>query len=280
MTDPQVAYETITPRRARLMLEHNERNRRIKPGSVTRYAQDMMEGRWQSNGAPIVFDSTGRLVDGQHRLHALIEADVSLRMLVVRGVAPDAQKTMDQAAPRTLADWLAFQGESNVHQLASVTMMDARWNDRAEPSPARAFSNYQQDKLTRSRCVAWFDAHREELREATRRGVTYSRRRGQLLSAGMMGVLWLNLHRLSPDDADLFFDQLSQGAGLSEGDAVLALRTQLIQLKSGRDHATALYKAALTIKAWNRFIQGEPVGVLRYKAGGAHRERFPQPLKP
>lgn len=279
--DPTVAYETITPKIAERMLAHNTRNRQLRPGRVERYADDMRRGRWQSNGATICLDADGRLVDGQHRLAAIMLAGVNVRMLVVRGVESESQKTMDQGAARSFADWLRFQGEKDTTLLASIAAADCRWNDRDKPSPARAFTNYQKDLLSRSRYADWFEAHRLELKDAKSKGMEYAKRSGGLLSRSMTGVLWLNLHRLSAPDADVFFTRLADGAGLKEDDPILALRNQLIRWKTASEVSVKpMLKAAAVIKTWNRFIQGEPAGRVTWRAGGAHREPYPVPVKP
>lgn len=80
--------EHITPVIAKKYLEANSDNpRRINQNVVAAYAQDMKAGKWFMNGEPIVFDEEGRLRNGQHRLTAIVKADVAVDILVVRGVA-------------------------------------------------------------------------------------------------------------------------------------------------------------------------------------------------
>ncbi|NUN01320.1 MAG: hypothetical protein HUU41_09415 [Bryobacteraceae bacterium] len=63
----------ITPELARQWLERNVRNRPISENTVIAYGLDMLEGRWQYDGAPIRFDTDGNLIDGQHRLSRLLK---------------------------------------------------------------------------------------------------------------------------------------------------------------------------------------------------------------
>ncbi|KAF7277615.1 hypothetical protein GWI33_002970, partial [Rhynchophorus ferrugineus] len=87
-TKPQIAaqVETITPDLARQYLAFNTHNRNVRSYRVKGYAADMRDGRWTLNGEAIKFSADGTLLDGQHRLQAVIEADVAVQMLVVRGV--------------------------------------------------------------------------------------------------------------------------------------------------------------------------------------------------
>jgi hypothetical protein len=66
----------VTPELAKQWLEANTHNRPLSEELVIAYMVDMLDGRWQYNGDAIRFDHTGRLIDGQHRLHACIEAGV------------------------------------------------------------------------------------------------------------------------------------------------------------------------------------------------------------
>jgi hypothetical protein len=121
--DPTVAWETWTPAQAESALMKNEVNRHIRESKVEQYCRDMLSGKWTATGDPIKFDAEGKLVDGQHRLHAQIKADVKMRWLVVREVPPEAQVNMDMNIPRSIGDILHFGGEKTAQLLTAVTRM-------------------------------------------------------------------------------------------------------------------------------------------------------------
>lgn len=82
--------EDITPAIAKEYLKFNTDNYRkmthMSRRVIKRYADDMVNGRWELNGVPICFGKNGVLKDGQHRLAAIIMANVTVKMAVVRGV--------------------------------------------------------------------------------------------------------------------------------------------------------------------------------------------------
>ena len=78
--------ENIGPDGAKKFLDRMIYNRNVSPSRVTAYAVDMRSGSWDLNGQAIVLDENGLLLDGQHRLLAIIESGVTLPMLVVRGM--------------------------------------------------------------------------------------------------------------------------------------------------------------------------------------------------
>lgn len=96
--------ETIDPSLAKLLLEANVRNRPVSWPHVRRIARDMETGNWRLTHQGIALDRDGRLVDGQHRLHAIVESKTTQRMVVTYNVEPDSFHSIDVAIqPRSIA---------------------------------------------------------------------------------------------------------------------------------------------------------------------------------
>ena len=108
-------------------LEHQKRNRPLKQSKVKHLAKIIQAGKWVLNGESIVLDQDGILIDGQHRLAALIHAVDKLKMdrektvidaVVVNGVSSDAFHTIDQGEKRSLSDVVAISDYSFAPDLA------------------------------------------------------------------------------------------------------------------------------------------------------------------
>lgn len=83
----EARVELITPNDARRYLAKNVNNyRTVNRHKVNLYARDMKSGNWQENGEAIKFNNRGELVDGQHRLEAIIASDTDIHSLVIRGI--------------------------------------------------------------------------------------------------------------------------------------------------------------------------------------------------
>ena len=91
----QARIETITPEKASGYLKKNKNNRAVSAPLVSRMAREMREGLWAENGETIVFNGDGRLLDGQHRLMAVVESGETIRSLVVTRVPATAFQTID-----------------------------------------------------------------------------------------------------------------------------------------------------------------------------------------
>lgn len=101
-----VAVMTITPQMAIELLRHNTGNRAIRARAVNQYAEDLRRGNWRLTHQGVAISPSGRLLDGQHRLSAIIEAGIAAEMVVARNVAEESYIMMDRGKPRLLADAL------------------------------------------------------------------------------------------------------------------------------------------------------------------------------
>ena len=72
----------VTPEIAAQMLAKNVGNRAIRNHVVKQYAQQMREGQWRQTHEPIAVDATGNVVDGQHRLAAIVQSGASISFWV------------------------------------------------------------------------------------------------------------------------------------------------------------------------------------------------------
>ena len=87
--------EEIDPNLAEMLLTGNIRNRDVSSVQVDTFAREMLEGRWLLSHQGIAVDNECRLVDGQHRLHAIIKSGTTQRMPVTYNVDPDAYRVVD-----------------------------------------------------------------------------------------------------------------------------------------------------------------------------------------
>jgi hypothetical protein len=97
---------TITPEMASQMLCHNTGNREVRDSIVAKYMRIIARGEWKLTHQGIAFDVDGKLVDGQHRLMAIVRTETAVQMMVTRGVDPETFGVLDQGARRTAADIL------------------------------------------------------------------------------------------------------------------------------------------------------------------------------
>ena len=123
-TKPHVVFMQITPTMAENWLENaNVSNRKISDAHVDRLARDMKEGRWVQTHEGIAFDHHGILLDGQHRLWAIIEADRTVAMNVWFNLSPQARMAIDSGKSRSMVDVLRLgSGDSQINKNEVATL--------------------------------------------------------------------------------------------------------------------------------------------------------------
>ena len=124
--EPYNQVMEITPIIATQWLENNEGNRRLNWNYIAQLARDMKAGCFVCTHQGIAFDNQGRLIDGQHRLWAIVEAGVLARMRVFFNEPPDNLHLIDGACPRQKADRMTIAqtlGTVRSNELATLRAM-------------------------------------------------------------------------------------------------------------------------------------------------------------
>lgn len=116
--------EQIHPAQAQKYLEHNLNNRRLREGAVRRFAREMECGRWYLHHQGIAFNDAGQLIDGQHRLKAIILSGKTIEMNVTRGIRDNgtvAAHFIDIGNVRSIGDQLSITtGMKNANNIVAA----------------------------------------------------------------------------------------------------------------------------------------------------------------
>jgi hypothetical protein len=96
----------FNPNSAAQLLATNQQQRRLRPGWVAYLAAQAKRGQLHKTTDAIGVDDHGLLQNGQHRLNAIIMADVTVELLYVEGLTKEAFIVTDIGAKRTAADTL------------------------------------------------------------------------------------------------------------------------------------------------------------------------------
>tara|TARA_R110002020_G_scaffold93000_1_gene224609 strand:- start:626 stop:1534 length:909 start_codon:yes stop_codon:yes gene_type:complete len=106
MTLPTAQYKEITPEIATEMLAKNKRNyRKLSKTKVEVLARELRANQWLPTTQGVGFDTDDKLIDGQHRLSAIISTNITVpSMLVCYGLKPLAAEKIDVGNKRTFAD--------------------------------------------------------------------------------------------------------------------------------------------------------------------------------
>jgi hypothetical protein len=130
--------ETITPERAAALLEKNHDGQRaLSTTRVLAFAEDMRCGRWRLTHQGICLDVDGNLVDGQHRMWAIVEAGVPVRMVVTRSRVAQITDPIDRHGVRNVA-FLVSMRPRTVAAYNGLRMLEAGRTDGRVFTPGAA----------------------------------------------------------------------------------------------------------------------------------------------
>lgn len=237
-TGPHTALEVITPEIAKFWLNSNvENNRKISRCRVDQLVQDIKAGRWHITGQPIII-SNNRLIDGQHRLTAVVQANMPITTLVVYGVEESAFEFIDIGKPRSLNDTLRWRGHKNVVRIGSIVRLVMQYRNGMKRT--HVGSDQIADEVDRQ--LAIYEPASLFADRANGEGFLSS-------AAGCMYVLLRDF--LEHDAAMHFLDPAITGSNLSQKDPRLSLHKYLLTShKQQEAHLSAW------IKAWNAYSTG------------------------
>lgn len=270
--------EDVTPERAAAWLELNaELNRSPRVAKIQQYAHDMRTGNWEVNGETVKFDRDGNLVDGQHRLAAVVESGVTVRMAVARGLAPESLKTIDTGISRRFADVLKIHGHGKDGNIVGTTVRRVwLWDNGARANATGG--NRGSQNPTNADLLKLYESDVAGFRMAGKRGRdVYEAAR--LLSTGTAGTAFYLLARVNYDDTNRFFDRFITGANLGTDHPILTLRQRLLRARTDpAGRLTEPERLALIIRAWNGYRTETPMSKLMLThSGPLTNQNFPEP---
>lgn len=260
----------VGPAMAKRLLKRNGENRPIRKRFVNTLSRAMKAGQWVLNGESIIVSKRGRLLDGQHRLRAVIDSDKTVPMLVVEvgGDEDRVFKTIDTGNRRSFGDYLALHDVRYFNTVASALLMLRRYQQgmflqRVAYSHTDLYKLYQEE-IGISNSVEWVRGSEQfELKV--------------IGPASLLSFLHYLFGRLDPEKRDLFFGQLAQLAlRQPPEDVVTTLRRKLLIEKNSNRRISRAECAALIIKSWNAFVTGRTITNLRW----GRTEAFPLAISP
>lgn len=254
----------ITPDVATKLLAMNTRNRPLNKGQVGKISDAILRGDWRLNGDAIRVSITGVLLDGQHRLHAILLSGKTVSSVIVYGLPDEVFDTIDtQRNSRTTGDILSLEGNPNANVLAAVASLCHKLNETGNPyDSGRRAPTAQQTKT--------FIAATPSLHESVSFG---TRNRTSFITQTMLAFCH---HKFSQSGAKNlaapFLESLITGASLAPSSVVLLLRNKLIENASAKAKEPPRAMCAMVFKAFRVYAEGRTLKLLRVNLSGDQQE--------
>jgi len=276
-----VGFETITPIEATAYLESMPGNRPLSNKQVEYLVQQANAGTFYPFVAPIHFDTQGRLRNGQHRMWMVIESDLSLEFLVVRNASEEEIDALDIGKRRSGGDVLSLDGHNNGAMLAGALQNLWMYEHNIVPGHSRTFFNTKNAPGMTNHMMREFMTLHPNMVDSVEflKGNPSVRLLGP---PSMLVFLHYAINRANPIQGPAFWTSIATQNFWGQNDPSFRIFDRLVRSKAKNERRDAKLTpsevAALTVKAWNAWVQGKEVRVLRWKAPGHKNlgEEFPR----
>lgn len=274
-TDPEVVWMTVSPGDAEQMLEANEANRNMRARVVNAYARDMLSDRWLTTGETIKIGKSGELLDGQHRLSAIIQSGKTQRMLIVRGLDPDTRAVIDTGAVRNGGDALrmAGMGGNNPYALAAAARLLVLWE--SERLTHMTSGTRADDRATHQEILEAV-TNRPDLIDAVHDATRDYQRIG--IPPGPQAMARTVLFDLDAKDAEIFFESLAGYATEGGNDPRATLLVTIRQMRELGQLRRPGESVGLIFTAWNAWRDKQKLSKMTTRDHKGRPLRIPLPV--
>ena len=235
-----VTHERVhmTPEMGRQLLAKYKNIREIQPDKVEQYTRIILAKQWLEVGA-ITFDENGNLINGFHRLHAIVMANVPVWLWIERGVPAQSVMVIDTGVIRRPMDMIRAMGEKD--------------RPRVRAALLRAFHDVMRELAPGQKPTT---ADTQYLYGLYRRGIDFTiacfpANRAKICNTGII-VAWGKAYLMLPDRGDdlmiaarKFFD-----CKFGPKDEALRLLYRFVASSKTRPQKDAYLRTANALQQW------------------------------
>lgn len=233
----------------------------------------MKNMRWALNGIPIIFDNNGHLIDGHHRLQAIIQAGVPVEMCVCRGVDSSCFPTIDIGLNRKFGQLLAMHGCKGYNNVASTVSVNMALIKYGRPSLNRGG---QSLKTTNPELYQEYLTDEEGYKDATIFGQSMYGKARMIRCSWISGLVYYLTHTGGYDTEYVrkFFDAACsiETSNISSADCL----SNYIIKNDRKNKKTIMnpdFLFAIIIKSWNAYVSGKIINRLSFNP---EKEDYPK----
>lgn len=253
--EPKFELVDVDPKLAARWLRSNVENRRVSRNNVRNYAAAMKRGEWIFNGETVKFDTDGNLLDGQHRLLAIVESNLTVPIGVFWKLPRDAFKTIDIGKKRTGGDMLSMYGIKNPNAVAAAARQIFFYG-----MPTWESKSSRWGAMTNTQMHETIDSHPDLVPTSERAMKEPLHTKMIPHSLNIFGYYMTS--RVDMQLASQFFTELASGRFADDSDAVYTFRERLIETNNEYDKPSPDVKLCWLIQCWNAFYQNKDVARL------------------
>lgn len=105
----------ISPKYAEELLKLNTNNRKVRQSKVDSLAESMKKGEWELSNDAITISEGNVLLNGQHRLLAVVKSGVPCNFILYTGAPDSSFGIMDTPSLRRVSDVISRMGGGKLY---------------------------------------------------------------------------------------------------------------------------------------------------------------------
>ena len=257
-TKPKFEVMDITPDMAKKILAHrNKNNRPIRYTHLEKLSEAIEKDEWKVTNQGIAFDADGNLIDGQHRLAAILQTRKTVKMMVATNMDAGIFDVVDTGSKRSTGDALDILGSEHGRTVSAALKIYICY----QKFPEKAWSGAAIQQPSTSDVIAIYKDRQDEI-EALLSVIKKKHRNFKCFSMSLGLVLSILLLDAGWSDMQIweFWDCVTLGANLPPDSVVLSFRNQLSDPHFRKRHyGTQRYMLNAFIKCFNSYITNESI---------------------
>jgi hypothetical protein len=251
------------------MLKGNIDNRAEAKSHVKFLAIQMLQGKWKFTGDPIKISKTGRVLDGQHRLMAIVQSETEHDFLICYDLDNEIFDVLDTGKNRSAANILSIKGFERYTAVAALSKMIIRYNRGYYSGLLGGSGGYSV--VTNQDVLAYAESN--DLMPYIRFGHVLNDK-CKILTGTQYAFFFYLFTNIDEQAANVFFEKFASGVNLTEKDPVLYLRNKLFEDLSANNKMNPRSKLGYVIKCWNLYRKNEECSFIRFNI----KDQMPDPI--
>lgn len=241
----------VTPVLAEVLLKGNKLNRPVSEKNIIFLSNQMRAGTFKRDtGESIKVSKTGNLLDGQHRLLAIIRANIAQQMLVVSELDDDIFSVLDTGKKRNASDVLSINGYKSTVGLSGMV--------RAIKILNSITVNFKQQNAITNSEILEFVKDNEEISEIYSFCENYYRKFRSIPPNNLAAIYFILVKKgYLPEKIEEFMNLYSTGLSLKDDNPIYVLRNKLIIDSQSKSKLSVKNKIALFIHTWNLWTRNK-----------------------
>lgn len=269
MSEQKIEWLEVDPEIARELLSNFATNRNSNQAVIAKYTRAMKDGKWYMIGEPICITNQGSVLNGMHRLKAVVASGCTVTLPVIWNVPAAAMASIDTGMPRGYHHIQQMRGIKNATHVSAVTRRLWLWDQGIYLQSGNITASYDE-----------LDAY---LQQNPGIPALVASVKGSRLPPytppSIAAVCRFIFGRISSEYEKAFWEGWSTGADLALDSPLLQLRQRFATDVNLRTHRnTGEMKIALACTAWNAFRKNKRVSKLQLPKGGITNASYPLPI--